>query len=40
VQLLAALSDHLAYVVLAPYIGAEAAIEIVTEESHAERMAS
>jgi AcrR family transcriptional regulator len=40
VQLLAALSDHLAYVVLAPYIGAEAAIEIVTEESHAERIAS
>jgi AcrR family transcriptional regulator len=33
VHLLAALSDHLAYVVLAPYIGAEAAVEIVTEES-------
>ena len=33
VQLLAALSDHLAYVVLAPYIGAEAAVDIVTEES-------
>jgi AcrR family transcriptional regulator len=40
VQLLAALSDHLAYVVLAPYIGADAAIEIVTEETHAERIAS
>lgn len=40
VQLLAALSDHIAYVVLAPYIGAEAAVEIVTEESCAERMAS
>jgi AcrR family transcriptional regulator len=33
VQLLAALSDHLAYVVLVPYIGAEAAGELVTEES-------
>lgn len=32
VELLAALSDHLAYVVLAPFIGAEAAVEIVTEE--------
>jgi AcrR family transcriptional regulator len=31
IQLLAALSDHLAYVVLAPYIGAGAAAEIVTE---------
>jgi AcrR family transcriptional regulator len=30
-QVLAALSDHLAYVVLAPFIGAEAAAEIVTE---------
>jgi AcrR family transcriptional regulator len=33
IQLLAALSDHLAYVVLAPYIGARAAVEIVTEDS-------
>jgi AcrR family transcriptional regulator len=32
VPLLAALSDHLAYVVLAPYIGAQAAAEILTEE--------
>jgi AcrR family transcriptional regulator len=32
IQLLAALSDHLAYVVLAPFIGVEAAVEIVTEE--------
>ncbi len=32
VELLAALSDHLAYVVLAPFIGADAAVEIVTEE--------
>jgi TetR/AcrR family transcriptional regulator len=32
VELLPALSDHLAYVVLAPFIGAEAAVEIVTEE--------
>jgi len=32
VELLPALSDHLAYVVLAPYIGAQAAVEIVTEE--------
>ncbi|HEV3036058.1 MAG TPA: TetR/AcrR family transcriptional regulator [Solirubrobacteraceae bacterium] len=32
IELLAALSDHLAYVVLAPFIGADAAIEIVTEE--------
>jgi AcrR family transcriptional regulator len=32
IQLLAALSDHLAYVVLAPFIGADAAVEIVTEE--------
>jgi len=31
IQLLPALSDHLAYVVLAPFIGAEAAAEIVTE---------
>jgi TetR/AcrR family transcriptional regulator len=33
-QLLAALSEHLAYVVLAPFIGAEDAVEIVTEERH------
>jgi AcrR family transcriptional regulator len=33
VQLLAALSDHVAYVVLAPYIGAEAALAIVTEDT-------
>jgi AcrR family transcriptional regulator len=33
IQLLAALSDHLSYVVLAPFIGADAAAEIVTEES-------
>jgi hypothetical protein len=32
VELLPALSDHLAYVVLAPFIGAEAAVEIVTDE--------
>jgi TetR/AcrR family transcriptional regulator len=32
IQLLAALSDHLAYVVLAPFIGADAAVEIVSEE--------
>jgi len=32
IELLAALSDHLAYVVLAPFIGAEAAVEIVAEE--------
>lgn len=31
IELLAALSDHLAYVVLAPFIGADAAVEIVTE---------
>jgi AcrR family transcriptional regulator len=37
IQLLAALSDHLAYVVLAPFIGAEAAVEIVTEERGASR---
>jgi AcrR family transcriptional regulator len=30
IELLAALSDHLAYVVLAPFIGADAAAEIVT----------
>jgi TetR/AcrR family transcriptional regulator len=33
IQLLAALSDHLAYVVLAPYIGAQAAVEMATEDS-------
>jgi AcrR family transcriptional regulator len=32
IQLLPALSDYLAYVVLAPFIGAEAAVEIVSEE--------
>lgn len=32
IELLAAVSDHLSYVVLAPFIGAEAAVEIVTEE--------
>ncbi|HLM86610.1 MAG TPA: TetR/AcrR family transcriptional regulator [Solirubrobacteraceae bacterium] len=32
IQLLGALADHLTYVVLAPYLGAEEAIEIVTEE--------
>jgi AcrR family transcriptional regulator len=32
VELLPALADHLAYVVLAPFIGAEAAVEIVTDE--------
>jgi AcrR family transcriptional regulator len=31
-QLLAALSEHLAYVVLTPYIGADAAAELLTEE--------
>jgi len=35
IQLLAALPDHLAYVVLAPFIGAYAAAEIVTAERHA-----
>ncbi len=30
IELLAALPDHLAYVVLAPFIGADAAVEIVT----------
>jgi AcrR family transcriptional regulator len=33
IQLLAAISDHLAYVVLAPFIGAQAAVAIVTEDS-------
>jgi AcrR family transcriptional regulator len=32
IELLAAVSDHLIYVVLAPFIGAEAAIEVVTED--------
>ncbi len=32
IELLAALSDHLAYVVLAPFIGADAAVAIVTAE--------
>jgi len=32
IRLLAAASDYLAYIVLAPFIGAEAAIEIVTED--------
>jgi AcrR family transcriptional regulator len=35
VELLAALSDHLAYVVLAPFIGADAAVAVVTEERRA-----
>jgi hypothetical protein len=30
-QLLPAMSDYLSYVVLAPFIGAEAAVEVVTE---------
>lgn len=32
IQLLPALSDYLTYIVLAPYIGSEAAVEIVTED--------
>ncbi len=32
IELLAAVSDHLSYVALAPFIGVEAAIQIVTEE--------
>jgi AcrR family transcriptional regulator len=32
VQLLPALSDYLSYVVLAPFIGAEAAVEVVSED--------
>ena len=32
IELLAALSDHLAYVVLAPFVGADAAVEIVFDE--------
>ena len=40
VELLPALSDHLAYVVLAPYIGAEAAVEVVTEERPARSAAA
>ena len=35
IELLPVLSDHLAYVVLAPFIGAEAAVEIVTDERRA-----
>jgi TetR/AcrR family transcriptional regulator len=37
IQTLAALSDHLAYVVLAPFIGADAAAEVVTEEREPRR---
>jgi AcrR family transcriptional regulator len=37
IQLLPALSDYLAYVVLAPFIGADAAVEVVTEEIAASR---
>ena len=33
IPLLAALSDHLTYIVLAPFIGADAAVELVTEDS-------
>jgi AcrR family transcriptional regulator len=33
IQLLPALSDYLSYVVLAPFIGADAAVEVVTEET-------
>lgn len=32
VELLGALSDHLAYLVLAPFIGPEAALEVLTED--------
>ena len=32
IQLLAALADDLSYIVLTPFIGADAAIEIVTED--------
>lgn len=32
IPLLAALSDHLTYIVLAPFIGADAAVELVTED--------
>jgi hypothetical protein len=32
IQLLPALSDYLAYVVLAPFIGADAAVEAVSED--------
>ncbi len=35
IQVLPALSDYLAYVVLAPYIGAEAAIEVLSEDPDA-----
>jgi hypothetical protein len=37
IQLLPALSDPLTYVVLAPFIGADAAAEIVTEERETQR---
>jgi TetR/AcrR family transcriptional regulator len=37
VQMLGALSDHLAYVVLAPFMGADAAAEIVGEEREERR---
>jgi AcrR family transcriptional regulator len=33
IQLLPALSDYLSYVVLAPFIGGDAAVEVVTEET-------
>jgi AcrR family transcriptional regulator len=38
-QLLTALSDHLAFVVFAPYIGADAAAEILAERAPVERRA-
>jgi hypothetical protein len=37
VQLLPALSDYLSYVVLAPFIGADAAVEVVSEDRPARR---
>jgi len=40
VALLPAVSDHVAYVVLAPFIGAEAAAEIVIEDPRAAGSAS
>ena len=40
VQLLAALGDYLAFVLLSPFIGADAAIEIVTEAPRAHAPAS
>jgi AcrR family transcriptional regulator len=33
IQLLGVLSDHLSYVVLAPYIGAEAALDVISTEA-------